>query len=194
MPKLSSQCRRCSKNFHYYVSPGRDDVGTFCSMSCRYPPFEIRFWDSVDRAGPDECWEWSGAKKSPDGYGVIGWNGRQWNAHRASWTLRHGAIPGGMLVCHSCDNPPCVNWNHLWIGTSQDNYDDMISKGRWESKNHYRPIGVLNSSAKIGPFEVRFARELYRRGRNMAHISRAIGMSEGHTLDIVKRRAWKHIA
>lgn len=81
------------------------------------------------------CLEWAGARNG-NGYGSVGSvrdeHGRSivYLAHRVAWTIANGPIPEGMSVCHTCDNPPCVNPDHLFIGTNQDNVDDMVSKGR----------------------------------------------------------------
>ena len=92
---------------------------------------EDRFWEKVDRRGPDECWEWTAARMD-NGYGVVGRGGRSGMllAHRASWMIHHGPIPEGMLVCHRCDVQPCVNPDHLFLGTQTDNLLDASRKGR----------------------------------------------------------------
>jgi len=86
-----------------------------------------RFWDKVEKT--DGCWLWT-ASKSEDGYGYFRFDGGMRKAHRMSWLFTNGEIPEGMFVCHSCDNPSCVNPEHLWLGTNQDNQDDMNEKGR----------------------------------------------------------------
>lgn len=109
---------------------------TFCSRICRSAvrkrPLAARFWEKVDKRGLDECWPWL-AGTDGRGYGTIG-PGREHvsdlKAHRVSYELNVGPIPAGMHVLHHCDNPPCVNPAHLWVGTDADNMHDMLAKGR----------------------------------------------------------------
>lgn len=91
----------------------------------------VRFWRKVDRsAGPEACWPFMGSRRAA-GYGVISVGKKNDLAHRVAFRLaKGGVIPDGMLVCHSCDNPPCCNPAHLWLGTDGDNIADMIRKGR----------------------------------------------------------------
>lgn len=91
---------------------------------------ESRFWAKVDTAGGiDACWPWSG-NRIAKGYGIFTHRGRNAGAHRTAYQYAVGQIPDGLWVLHRCDNPPCCNPAHLWLGTATDNNRDMIAKGR----------------------------------------------------------------
>lgn len=108
-------------------------------------PLSCRFWSKVDVKGPDECWRWL-ASYASTGYGQIQMSSYGINisegkdtlskrsvterCHRVSWFLIKGTIPMGMCVCHRCDNKWCVNPNHLFLATQQENLIDKFKKGR----------------------------------------------------------------
>lgn len=106
-----------------------------------------RFWPKVAVGGPDECWPWT-ACVTHDGYGVLRIAGHNKRAHRLSYELHGGAIPQGMYVLHSCDNPPCCNPAHLRLGTQRDNGADMKARGRCSGNGYHTRIhsdGVVNA-------------------------------------------------
>jgi len=98
------------------------------------PRFSRTFWDFVNREGPvpahrpglGPCWVWTGIQ-DPQGYGRLGGHRL---AHRQSWEMANGTIEGGLWVLHHCDNPPCVNPAHLYLGTVKENVRDAVERGR----------------------------------------------------------------
>lgn len=97
---------------------------------------EERFWPKVDRRGPDECWPWLAQRQQRRGnYGRF----RDRMAHRVAYELHYGVAPGELMVCHTCDNPPCVNPAHLWLGSAAENVEDCIRKGRFRRPVRSRP-------------------------------------------------------
>lgn len=87
----------------------------------------------------DGCRVWTGARfRNKDGptYGQVRWESTNWRVHRLVWTTYRGEIPDGILCCHTCDNPPCCNLEHLFLGTQSDNINDAVAKGRFVPYNN----------------------------------------------------------
>lgn len=105
-----------------------------------------------------DCIIFTGTKHDR-GYGVVTFNHKHYLAHRLSYSLFVGPVPSDKLVCHTCDNRRCVNPKHLFIGTAQDNADDMMSKGR-----HRTPYSEANAKAKLTYLQAEEIRRLYSKG------------------------------
>lgn len=149
-----------------------------------------RFWAKVDKApghGPrGECWVWTAATKTK-GYGKFGIGSITALSHRVCWELCRGPIPEGLFVLHRCDNPPCCNPEHLFLGTLADNNRDRDSKGRTN-----RPIGESNSQAKLTSRDVLAIRALCPSVPRKV-LAADFGVSRSVIRDVINKRAWAHI-
>jgi hypothetical protein len=142
------------------------------------------FWLRFDRADPDACWPWVGWF-SEDGYGRLIVDGQRWIASRYAYTLAVGPIPEGLLVCHRCDNPPCCNPKHLFLGTNGDNLRDAYRKGRRLPRVM---VGEANPRARVTRKEVRLIRAS---GERPADLARRYGISRSTVSNIRAGRTWK---
>ena len=127
------------------------------------PNIESRFWSYVEIDDRSKCWEWSGTVDN-QGYGVLSTKRgfAAIKAHRLSWYLHYGDIPEGLSVCHACDNPKCVNPNHLMLGSTTANVIDAYKKNHL--KMYKWGLGENNNSAKLSKIQVQKIREEYANG------------------------------
>lgn len=140
------------------------------------PATREKFWANVNRNGSTlNCWVWHGTRNDT-GYGVFRFNGRIFIASRLSWMLAHGRYPSDRYVCHHCDNPPCVNPTHLFLGTPDENSKDAIKKGRFLSRE-FHPRNRLPANEVLS--------SMRRSGLTYARIGALFGV----TADRVRRRA-----
>lgn len=157
------------------------------------------FWEKVQKT--DTCWIWTASKRYK-GYGAFCWkdgttylNGR---AHRFAYQLLVGPIPDGMFVLHKCDVPACVNPEHLFLGTNQDNVDDMMRKGRHVSGGTYGPgnykRGTEHWRSKLTPDDVREMRRLYSSGgATLSQLARKYGVNSSCISKVVNKDRWSHV-
>lgn len=155
----------------------------------------ITFHDRV-RAGTvineqTSCWEWTG-HKDECGYGRIQRGSRLVRLHRNAWEDEHGEIPEGMCVCHKCDNPCCINLDHLFLGTHADNMRDKAEKGRVRSIPF--PLGEKNPSAKLTGQSVAQIKRALGAGRRRAELAVLHGVCTQTIDQIALGRIWRHVA
>lgn len=163
-------------------------------MNRKAKPFSAKY-----TVAEDGCWVWA-QSKSRLGYGMVSFNGKQTSAHRVSWMLYRGDIPAGMSVCHTCDNPACVNPGHLWLGTHQQNMADKVAKGRQArgeaiTKNRpydpsKRPRGEGHKLAVLNNDAVKAIRA---DARSFTAIAGDFGVSRQIVSRIVRGLAWTHV-
>lgn len=150
---------------------------------------ERRFRRKIDMTpgyGPEgKCWEWTGARCS-FGYGSFRVGDKIDGAHRVAYELDVGPIPKGLWVCHTCDNPPCVNPKHLFLGTRADNHGDMCAKNR-----QTKPKGETNAAHKLTDDEVRFIRKTALGPTALAEM---FGVHRSTIHNVRSRQTWSHLS
>lgn len=181
----------CDKNHtkhgHVKGEPKRFIAGHYAHV-IPVTPLPERFWSKVAiTIDVDKCWEWKNCKFK-NGYGKLGLGGRKEGvvyAHRIAWELTNGKIPEDLHVLHKCDNRACVNPNHLFLGTHQDNMDDMISKGR----NSIPPIksGESNSNHKLTWEKVNYIRKSNLTRQQLAH---ELNLSVSTIGKVIRHESW----
>jgi hypothetical protein len=138
-----------------------------------------RFWRHVPKQPDGECWEWQGTRQS-HGYGHLRWGGKQVYAHRVAYLLANGQVPRGVHVMHSCDNPPCVNPQHLSTGSRTDNMQDMVRRGRQR-----------HGGALFGWGQVEALRERYRGGERQIDLAVEFGVSPSSMHNLISGKTYR---
>lgn len=146
-------------------------------MSTKAPkPIELapeqkeRFLSLIDKsAGLDRCWPWTGGIHTNTSYGYFGDGQKRRFAHRIAFFLEHGPILPGLHICHSCDNPPCCNPAHLFLGTHQDNMRDMLDKGR---NPYFCNRGASHPNSRFTNEQVREIRTRHAAGETQMSLCR----------------------
>ena len=152
----------------------------------KYKNEKDRILNNINMNKDTGCWDWM-KYKNVKGYGVVGVRKKSLLAHRFSYSMFVGEIPRGAFVCHTCDNPSCVNPAHLFIGNNQDNMDDMRAKGR-------SPKGVQRLNAVLSDDEIRTIRHCWSVGAGtQREIGYAFGLNCGQVHAIVHNKIWKHV-
>jgi hypothetical protein len=144
------------------------------------------FWSKVNKR-PSGCWEWASVirESKPGGikYGKVEFHEKSYSAHRFSWFLTHGEFPKNLFVCHKCDNPLCVNPDHLFLGTNTDNMVDCKLKGR-TSRGIGRPNAKLTDAAAL---------EIAQRKITPTEARKKYGVSIGCACCVKYGKTWTHV-
>lgn len=150
-------------------------------------PMPERFWSRLERT--EGCWLWKGTRNGA-GYGLFMVERRRCTgAHRMAWELTNGLIPAGLLVLHKCDNPPCCNPNHLFLGTYLDNTKDMQTKERGHSgPNEFRP-----RVRKLTVADVHSIRHLFGLGHSMKSIAKQFNIAPHYASRVARGKVKTYI-
>lgn len=144
------------------------------------------FWSKVEKTDDlNDCWKWKN-KTHSERYGQIQFDKQMFLAHRYSWELHNGAIPNGLFVCHRCDVPSCVNPNHLFLGTPEDNNKDMASKNR-------SCKGEKNSNAKLTLEQVKGILAMHKAGVAIRFIAAEYRIKPRTIEAVVRGQNWKWV-
>lgn len=147
---------------------------------------DAKFWAKVATADTAACWEWNG-RRDANGYGHVDRSAVRRSpvlTHRYAWMLTNGPIPDGLFVCHACDNPPCVNPAHLFLGTPKANNADAWAKGRSSTPPFH--VGATHPRAKLDDAAVRAVREAVASGQNSHAVAESFGVSQATVM------SWAH--
>lgn len=143
-----------------------------------------RFWSKVDVRGPDECWLWI-AGQDGRGYGNFYVEGRSVKAHRFAFKLHHDQ-PVGTAICHTCDNPLCVNPAHLYDGSRRDNVQDAVDRGQ-------HPRGERHGRSKLTAEIVLEMRRRHAAGESYAALAREFGVFDSVARKAILGITWKSV-
>lgn len=154
--------------------PLRDDIESI----------RVRFWSKVSKGS--SCWVWTASRMDKLPYGrVCAVKGKPVLAHRLSYAINRGEIPEGMHVLHSCDNPSCVNPDHLFLGTNEDNVSDKVAKNRQS-----RMLGEAHPMAKLTDEDVR---RIFTSKAKGVTLALTYNVSPNAICRIRKRKTWVHV-
>lgn len=148
-------------------------------------PDLMRFWSKVDRKSKDECWNWLGSKNEL-GYGRFRVEHKMYGSHRISYFIENDKDPKSSMVCHECNNPPCVNPYHLFLGDNSINMKQAYAEGRNSNK------GILNSQSKLQEYDIKEIRNM-QGIKSSCELAKIYDVSYKTIHKIWHRERWSHI-
>ncbi len=152
------------------------------------PIAEARFWSRVKVGCSNDCWRWHGTYRNKGAYGQMCVNGYYVGAHVVAFALACADVPAGMCVLHKCDNPPCCNPKHLFLGTMKENTQDCKIKGRLADRS-----GSKNGHSKLSEDQVRQIRKSSFDGEIYEELAERFGVATVTIAKICQRKLWKNI-
>lgn len=196
----SGACNTISSPDRDLVSEGQRLMTHYTGSSSASNLFPQRVIDRFHRSyragARTDCWAWNLARHK-SGYGRFKVFGRSIRAHRIAYELAKGPIPEGMYVCHRCDNPECVNPDHLFVGTPAENSQDRDRKGRHGSwtKPEARPRGEAQDGARLTDENVRDIRARYAAGGvTQKALAEEYDVGETTVFNVIHRLNWRHVS
>lgn len=151
------------------------------------PMTEQEFWDRFKKL-KSGCWHWTGTK-TINGYGTVHFRGRRWTTHRLAFFLNKGGKlprPNTCKILHHCDNPPCGNPDHLFVGTQQENIRDCIQKG---PRAKIRILGEKNPNSKFSLKEVKRIRRMNKQGISQTELASIFGVNQSSISRIIRKES-----
>jgi hypothetical protein len=182
----STKCKNRRRNRRFRARQ-KDPCAPRGNVLTQFPSVAAALAAKVDAsAGPGGCWPWVGTRVG-SGYGQLCFRQVQMVAHRVAWEVANGPIPDGLVVCHKCDNPPCCNQAHLFLGTVAENNADKATKGR-------ALHGIEHFNAKLTPEKVREVRRRWGAGESIRSIASSLGLNWNTVNSAARGVTWRHVS
>lgn len=175
-------CKQC-RNAELRAQRGFNNGLGFSKEKWR--PLQERFLERVSKT--ENCWIWNGSVSK--GYGRMKVDNKVYSAHRLSFKLFKGKIPKNRIICHTCDNPKCVNPEHLYAGTPQTNSDDKFYRGR----QRYNPPCLKGEDNGFSKLDTKTIHKIRNEKGAPKDIAEKFGLSLSHVRRIISRESWGHV-
>ena len=201
--KIKVNCSNCKKEYEvtasYLSTIKKRNKNNYCSIECRCKPIEERFWSKVNKTNNiEDCWEWNaGFRDKEYRYGAIKYKDKTIDAHRLSWMMANNKfdLTSKDFICHKCDNPPCVNPNHLFLGDHSINMKDAYKKGRINPEKNLTDefrfkSGSIPFNSVLSNIQVLEIKQLILNSEKIGEIAKLFGISRYKVSDIKRGRSY----